>query len=106
MQGILFDPPRARRTDPDTSHAAASRLNEFANAQCQKIASVLATKGDLGAEQIGDILAIDAYAIRKRLADLEHRGAAWPLALVRKTRSGRSERIWTVKSPRDPESKT
>lgn len=84
----------ARRGDPDTSKEAAGRVREFAAGQCAAILAVLREKGPLGAEQIAAYLHIDAYAVRKRLADLEHAGQAFPLALHRVTASGRHERIW------------
>lgn len=55
---------------------------------------LLREKGPLGAEQIAAYLNIDAYAVRKRLADLEHAGKALPLPMHRMTASGRHERIW------------
>lgn len=92
---IDFTPHKlARRRDPATSKEAASRVKEFAAGQCAAILAVLREKGPLGAEQIAAYLNIDAYAVRKRLADLEHAGRARPLALHRMTASGRHERIW------------
>ena len=71
----------ARRGDPSTSKDAASRVREFAAGQCADILAVLRERGRLGAEQIAAYLRIDAYAVRKRLADLEHAGMARPLTL-------------------------
>ena len=84
----------ARRTDPDTSHDSAGRVREFAGGQCADILLRLRRFGPLGAEQIAAIIGIDAYAVRKRLSDLEHAGLAYPFSETRKTASGRSERIW------------
>ena len=84
----------ARRSDPATSREAARRVREFAAGQCAAILAVLRERGPLGAEQVAAYLRIDAYAVRKRLADLEHAGLARPLALHRVTASGRHERIW------------
>jgi hypothetical protein len=84
----------ARRSDPETSHEAAGRVREFAAGQCAAILAVLQERGPLGAEQIAAYLHFDAYAVRKRLADLEHAGRAKPLPLQRVTASGRHERIW------------
>lgn len=86
----------ARRGDPSTSKDAASRVREFAAGQCADILAVLRERGRLGAEQIAAYLRIDAYAVRKRLADLEHAGMARPLTLHRMTASGRKERLWEV----------
>lgn len=84
----------ARCSDPETSKDAAARVREFAAGQCADILAVLRERGRLGAEQIAAYLRIDAYAVRKRLADLEHAGLARPLTLHRMTASGRKERLW------------
>lgn len=84
----------ARRSDPGTSKDSAARVREFAAGQCADILAVLRERGRLGAEQIAAYLRIDAYAVRKRLADLEHAGMARPLAIHRMTASGRKERLW------------
>lgn len=86
----------ARRSDPETSKDSAARVREFAAGQCADILAVLRERGRLGAEQIAAYLRIDAYAVRKRLADLEHAGLARPLHLHRVTASGRKERLWEV----------
>jgi len=92
---IDFDPrSHARRNDPGTSHEAAARVREFAAGQCVAIHAVLRERGRLGAEQIAAYLKFDAYAVRKRLADLEHAGKAKPLPIHRLTASGRRERLW------------
>ena len=91
----IFDSvSHARRSAPETSKEAAGRVREFAAGQCAAILAVLLEKGPLGAEQIAAYLRIDAYAVRKRLADLEHAGRAKPLPMQRVTASGRHERIW------------
>lgn len=84
----------ARRSDPGTSKDSAARVREFAAGQCADILAVLRERGRLGAEQIAAYLRIDAYAVRKRLADLEHASLARPLPLHRMTASGRKERFW------------
>lgn len=94
---IDFTPHKlARRRDPSTSKEAASRVKEFAAGQCAAILAALREKGPLGAEQIAAYLHFDAYAVRKRLADLEHAGKAKPLPMQRVTASGRHERIWVA----------
>lgn len=87
-------PSGARRTDPATSHEAASRVHEFAPSQHQQIIAILKANGPLTPEQIGDKMAIDAYAVRKRLPELERIGLATTTGEVKKTRSGRSQRVW------------
>lgn len=84
----------ARRSDPSTSHDAAARTAAFRNAQKDRILAKLRDDGQAGAEEIGDDLGMDGYAVRKRLADLEHAQLAVPTGMQRQTRSGRWERIW------------
>lgn len=92
---IDFSPSRhARRSDPATSKDSAGRVREFAGGQCADILAILKKYSPLGAEQIADLVGIEAYAARKRLADLEHVGLAYPLTETRKTATGRSERLW------------
>ena len=92
---IDFDPTTlARRSDPATSKAAARRVREFAAGQCATILATLRQNKALGAEQIADITGIESYAVRKRLADLEHASLARPLPQHRETRTGRNERLW------------
>jgi predicted ArsR family transcriptional regulator len=90
--------PRVRRTDPGTSHEAAVMAGDFAGDQQTLIRRVLVNRrelglGPLGAEEIGDALDQPAYAIRKRLSELNRDGFIMPVG-ERKTRSGRTERTW------------
>ena len=95
----MFAPPRARSTDPDTSHSAAARLNEFAAGHCRKIYAKLGAMGAASAEQLGDALGMDPYAVRKRLADLAHAKLAEATKEKRMTRARRAERIWRLTLP-------
>ena len=90
--------PRVRRTDPGTSHEAALMADEFAGHQQTLIYRVLVNRrvlglGPLGAEEIGDAMDKPAYAVRKRLSELQRDGLIAPVG-ERKTRSGRTERTW------------
>lgn len=86
----------ARNSDPITSHLAAARVHEFAGTHHTKILDHLQLEGIAqGAEQIGDAIGLDAYAVRKRLSELEKWSMVRPVGL-RKTRSGRQERTWRL----------
>lgn len=88
-------PPRARNSDPMTSQAAAARVGEFAADHCSRILACLREHGQMGAEEIGDRIGLDAYAVRKRLPELEREGKVASVCdLQRRTRSGRWERVW------------
>ena len=63
----LFDaleqPAHARASDPGTSHQAARRAKKFAPGQCLKIFAKLEELREAGAEQLGDALGMDPYAV-------------------------------------------
>jgi len=85
---------RARATDPLTSHEAADRVDEFAGAHQERVLQALRLLGFAGAEQIGELVGMPAYAVRKRLSELQRDGLADVTGETRKTASGRSERVW------------
>lgn len=92
---LSFEPRQlARRCDPITSHMAAEMVREFAGGQCAEILELLKRRGPLSPEQIAAHMGIDAYSVRKRLADLEHAGKAKPNGMTCLTVSGRRQRIW------------
>lgn len=86
----------SRRRDPKTSKDAALSMRQAANAQCAAVLNALRQLGTAGAEQIGARCGLQPYAVRKRLADLEHARLARPTEQTRKTASGRSERVWVA----------
>lgn len=92
---INFDAfSHARQSDPETSREAASRVREFAAGQCAQILYLLRKYGPQSPEQLAAHMAIDAYSVRKRTADLEKAGAARPNGMTVPTVSGRRQRIW------------
>lgn len=88
--------PRARRTDPQTSHDAAAAMRRAATAQASKVFAALKKMQKAGAEQIGLLCTMPAYTVRKRLPELQDAGLVSPTGQRRQTMSGRSERIWSV----------
>ena len=92
---IDFEPRTlARRSDPETSQNAAARVREFAAGQCAEILYLLRKHGPLSPEQLAAHMAIDAYSVRKRTADLEKACKARPNGMTCATASGRRQRIW------------
>ena len=86
----------ARRTDPVTSHEAAHRVREFGASQCAEILALLRAHGQMTPEQIAAHMRIDAYAVRKRLPELERAGNARPNGMTAPTVSGRHQRVWVA----------
>lgn len=84
----------ARTTDPGTSHQAARAASEFAGTHCERIHAALIHCGPMDPEQIGDMLNMEPYSVRKRLSDCHKAGIAQPTGLIVKTRAGRSQRVW------------
>lgn len=80
-QIALFDHgPRARQSDPWTSHVAAQRATEFAGTHT---IDEIAKRTPLGSVQIA-----------RRLSECDRRGLAEPTGLCRMSASGRPERVW------------
>ena len=95
QMSLELTPRRARQTDPQTSQAAAAQVERFATGQYQLILTALrAGFAPMGAEQIGAAIGLDAYAVRKRLAELQQYKLARPTDQTRTTSTGRSERLW------------
>lgn len=87
----------ARASDPATSHMAAARVSEFAGSHREQILGVLKRFGPLDPEQLEFYTGISAYAVRKRLPELQAAKLARPLPLdeaVSYTESGRRQRVW------------
>ena len=90
-----FDPRTpARSTDPDTSHEAAARAASLVRDQQARVFGALPAGLELGAEQIGTEVNLQAYQVRKRLPELQSLGLVRTTGATRTTRSGRAERIW------------
>jgi predicted ArsR family transcriptional regulator len=90
-----FSPVKlARRTDPSTSHEAASRVREFSASHQQLILSALRRFTKAGAEQIAAATKLDAYSVRKRTSELCKAGLIRATGDTRTTASGRHERVW------------
>jgi predicted ArsR family transcriptional regulator len=87
--------PRARNTDPYTSHAAAANVRRFDAGQCRMIRlALIQNPQGIGAEQIAKQIGIAAYAVRKRLPEMASAGLCKPTDELRVTETGRHERIW------------
>ena len=87
---------RARTLDPETSHDAAASMTLAANRQCAQVLNALRAIGNGGAEQIAATCGLDAYQVRKRTSELQDAGLIETTGERRRTRSGRSERVWRV----------
>lgn len=89
--GLEF--PRARRTDPATSHAAADRASELVDRHFESVLKAL--EGRPGTIYgIGKAAGIDAVAVARRLPELQKLGKARPTERTELSPSGRACRVW------------
>ena len=88
--------PLCRASDPITSFEAADRVKEFQASHQKRIVIALLMLEQGGAEEISEITGLEAYQIRKRLAELEKMGVAQPCKQTRLTACGRRERLWVA----------
>jgi predicted ArsR family transcriptional regulator len=85
---------RARRSDPETSKAAAARVAEFEHAHHAVIVGSLLTQGPGTIHEIAARTGLDHVAIARRLPELEQLRVARPTAETRPSPKGRACRVW------------
>lgn len=93
MQPDIFDPPRARMSDPATSHAAGRRVAEFSHAHASVILAALQRR-PMTFHEIARATGLDGQQVNKRLPELERAGQAVPTDEMRRSPSGRQCRVW------------
>ena len=73
MQLILTDirPIRARRSDPMTSHHAATRAGDFASSHGGRIVAALRTHGPKTAAELATLIGLTVVQIDRRTCELE-----------------------------------
>ena len=91
---IFDDVPQARRTDPETSHAAAAQAKELQGHHQRLILACLEAHGALGKDGIAARTRLDGVQTCRRLTELERAGLIlWTGRKVAST-AGRLEREW------------
>ena len=97
VQLSIFDdvtPPLARRTDPDTSHAAAAQAHELQARHHRMILAALEQYGARGKDGIAALTSLTGHAVGKRLAELERAGKIRTTGRKVQSTAGRMEREW------------
>lgn len=93
----LFGPApiaRARKSDPITSHQAASQAT-FAGEHCRRILEALAQyQGTI--HDLARATGLDHVEVARRCADLERANKAYPTHKTRRGPNGRSCRVWRL----------
>ena len=82
-------PPRARSTDPGSSHAAATDMERSGKmgAQMAEALRLVRAYPGLTSKQLAEVSELDRYQIARRLPDLEKKG------LARHVDRGRGEQV-------------
>lgn len=86
--------PRARLTDPETSHSAAEQANTLAVWHYKKILSCLQRFGALGKDGIAKHSGLEANQVARRMSELYRLGQVELTGRLAKSNSNRSEREW------------
>lgn len=89
--------PRARTTDPQTSHDAARSMTESADSQRQKILLRLTRLGPMTADELDHSLGLRLTSSGRRLPELLRVGWVERLPEKRLTRSGRQAHLWKAR---------
>ena len=89
---------RVRNTDPLTSFEAADSIQPTADKHYEAILGCLNKCGPLGKDGIAEKTGLQGYQIGKRLTELERMDLIMLTGNVVKSKSGRSEREWKIKT--------
>ena len=94
MQQVeLFSPmPRARKSDPVTSHRAAAKVAGSASAHRALIVDAIRRKPGMTYREIASYTGLEPVAVGRRLVEAERMGAVRPG--VERTIGGRAMRLW------------
>ena len=91
---IALNEPRARRTDPATSHAAAQMALDLQANHVSAILMALDRLGAAGKDGIAYIADLPGVAVARRLTELYRAGLVRPTGKTVRSDSGRPEREW------------
>jgi predicted transcriptional regulator len=97
----FFDLPifgRARASDPITSFEAADSAKDLASKHFGIIVDCLKAHGALGKDGIARHSGLDSNQVARRLNELSNMGFIELTGRTVKSKSGRNEREWKVKS--------
>ena len=90
----MFSPPRARATDPETSHEAAESMAGAAGAQRAACLKHLRTVGPAIADEIDAAMGWRPTTAGRRLSELAEAKLAKITDQKRRTRSNRNAFVW------------
>lgn len=88
--------PRARRTDPATSHEAAESARALAARHHRVIVAALREHGPMGKDRIAHVTGLTGVAVARRMSELRSQGLALPTGRRVESAAGRAETEWTA----------
>lgn len=91
---ITLIEPRARRTDPATSHAAAAQAKDLQASHNSAILLALDAYGAAGKDGIAWLTNLPGVAVARRLTELQRAGLVRLTGRTVPSDSGRMEREW------------
>ncbi len=89
--------PRARRTDPETSHVAAASMAGGATRHRERILAHLRTVEDATKDEIGAAVGLTDVQAARRLSELKAAGEIEDSGARRPTASGRPAIAWRAR---------
>lgn len=90
-------PPRARRTDPGTSHAAADSARALAARHHNAIVAALREHGPMGKDRIAAVTGLSGVAVARRMSELRYAGVVAPTGRRVTSAAGRAETEWRAR---------
>lgn len=90
----VFGQPRARASDPLTSHDAADQAEGLASQHYEQILSCLRRFGALGKDGIAKRSGLEGNQVARRMSELHRLGLVTLTGGLTKSNSGRLEREW------------
>ncbi|MGL4650240.1 MAG: hypothetical protein ACRC1H_12605 [Caldilineaceae bacterium] len=93
---LAFEAPMARRSDPDTSHAAAASAKELQARHHRAILSCLEQHGKLGKDGIAARTMLTGVAVARHTVELERAGLIRLTGERVMSTAGRLEREWEL----------
>lgn len=91
---MTYTEPRARRTDPETSHRAADSMKHGAADHRHKILRALKEHGPGSIYRLAELTGLSHVSVARRLPELQEALQAAPDAGTDLSPSGRGCRVW------------
>jgi predicted ArsR family transcriptional regulator len=93
---IDFSAPRARRSDPATSHDAAASVDVFSAEHYQRIIRALKSGGPGTIYEIAERCGMTHVQVARRLPEMQGRLVRIRASITRRGPTGRACRVWDI----------